>query len=205
MKDRFYLVSLRDTVGSNTAFHSHHGRGYSTDQRNARVYTLDEAQRAWNTGREFDLPIDADAVDRNLVFHVDHQLVPGQSDLTESATGYVGFVKGQWDGNDLFWLADTGTDTNFSLARRFYAPLAGSPDVVWLPHHIADIAKRPTFSVELIDRRRMTQGAGLKMPAWLKHRNRRQSNGLVRWNCPGCGRISWQQNPYDFDGCRFCI
>lgn len=34
MKDRFYLVSLRDTVGSNTAFHSHHGRGYSTDQRN---------------------------------------------------------------------------------------------------------------------------------------------------------------------------
>ncbi|HGO5393067.1 hypothetical protein OGV35_13145 [Citrobacter sp. Cb016] len=37
MKDRFYLVSLRDTVGSNTAFHSHHGRGYSTDQRNARV------------------------------------------------------------------------------------------------------------------------------------------------------------------------
>ncbi|HHP2618803.1 TPA: hypothetical protein ACR8QX_003983, partial [Citrobacter freundii] len=79
MKDRFYLVSLRDTVGSNTAFHSHHGRGYSTDQRNARVYTREEAQRAWNTGREFDLPVDADAVDRHLVFHVDHQFVPGKT------------------------------------------------------------------------------------------------------------------------------
>ena len=108
MKDRFYLVSLRDTVGSNTAFHSHHGRGYSTDQRNARVYTREEAQRAWNTGREFDLPVDADAVDRHLVFHVDHQFVPGKTILSESATKYVGFVNGQWDGNDLFWLADAG-------------------------------------------------------------------------------------------------
>lgn len=116
MKDRFYLVSLRDTVGSNTAFHSHHGRGYSTDQRNARVYTREEAQRAWNTGREFDLPVDADAVDRHLVFHVDHQFVPGKTILS-SATKYVGFVNGQWDGNDLFWLADAGTTTDFSLAR----------------------------------------------------------------------------------------
>lgn len=205
MKDRFYLVSLRDTVGSNTAFHSHHGRGYSTDQRNARVYTREEAQRAWNTGREFDLPVDADAVDRHLVFHVDHQFVPGKTILSESATKYVGFVNGQWDGNDLFWLADAGTTTDFSLARVFDSPQADRPDVVWLPHHIPDAAKRPTFSVERIDRRKMTQGAGLLMPAWLKRQNRRQSMGLTRWNCPGCGRISWQQNPYDFDGCRFCI
>ncbi|EHW2068226.1 TPA_asm: hypothetical protein G1455_24185 [Salmonella enterica] len=49
MKDRFYLVSLRDTVGSNTAFHSHHGRGYSTDQRNARVLDVNYLGRYAST------------------------------------------------------------------------------------------------------------------------------------------------------------
>lgn len=46
----FYLVSLRDTVGSNTAFHSHHGRGYSTDQRNAGFTPASTTRMEYGTG-----------------------------------------------------------------------------------------------------------------------------------------------------------
>jgi len=41
------------------------------------------------------------------------------------------------------------------------------------------------------------------MPDWLKEQNRRKKSrsGKVRWNCPHCGKITWQYSPYDFEGC----
>lgn len=202
MKNRFYLACLRETVGTNMSFWCKDGKGYSSSIDKAHVYTLEEAQAAWNSGRSIDLPVDADAVDALAVYHVDHQLVPGVTIVEADCDKYVGFVKGRWDGNDLYWLVDVGQPTtDFTKAATVSQSQPDSAEIVWLPFHVADAAKRRTFNIDHLNRRTMIQGAGLRIPAWLKRQNRRKPSGKTRWNCPHCGRISWQYNPYDFDGC----
>lgn len=60
MSNRFYMMCLRETVGNNASFHCHNGNGYSSDIDRAHVYTLEEAQKAWNCGRDIDQPVCAD-------------------------------------------------------------------------------------------------------------------------------------------------
>lgn len=203
MADRFYMACLRDTVGSNMSFHCQNGRGYASDISKARVYSLEEAQKAWEFGRDIDLPISADSVDSLAVFHVDHQHIPGVNTFDDTNENCVAFVKGSWDGNDVYWLsACDAPTTDFSKAAVVPLPAFLSPDLVWLPFTTADAVKRRTFNINLLDRRTMIQSAGLRQPVWLKRQKRRRSSGKTRWNCPCCGKISWQENPYDFDGCR---
>ncbi|CAH3928836.1 hypothetical protein AI2795V1_4694 (plasmid) [Serratia marcescens] len=203
MKKRFYMLSLRDTVGSNASFHCKDGNGYNTNIDKAHVYNLEEAQSDWNNGRDIDLPVDADAVDALAVYHVDHQHVPCVSTVENGCTQYVAFVKGQWDGNDLYWVTGVNMQhIDFNQAAIFTTPALNIPGVVWLPLHTADTVKRRTFNINLLNRRTMIQGAGLLKPEWLKRHDRRKTSCKIRWNCPSCGKISWQFNPYDFDGCR---
>ena len=203
MADRFYMACLRDTVGSNMSFHCRNGQGYASDINKAHVYTLEEAQNSWNRGRDIDLPVSADAIDAAAVWHVDHQHIPGESVLEEGCERYVAFVKGRWNGNDVYWLSDLLPTDDFSKARIFAeSPDTNHSDLVWLPFTTADAVKRRTFNINLLDHRTMIQGAGLRQPDWFKRQKRRKSSGKTRWNCPYCGKISWQENPYDFDGCR---
>lgn len=51
MNDRFYMLCLRETVGTNASFHCRNGNGYSSNIDAAHVYTLEEAQESWNKGR----------------------------------------------------------------------------------------------------------------------------------------------------------
>ncbi|MCQ6312525.1 hypothetical protein [Citrobacter portucalensis] len=44
MNDRFYMLCLRETVGTNASFHCRNGNGYSSNIDAAHVYTLQEAQ-----------------------------------------------------------------------------------------------------------------------------------------------------------------
>ncbi|MCE0802008.1 hypothetical protein LVQ77_17125 [Buttiauxella sp. S04-F03] len=203
MKNRFYLACTRETVGTNMSFHCVNGNGYSTNVGLAHTYTREEAQAAWDNGREIELPVSADDIDALTVLHVDHQYVPGKTTIEPGCVKYVGFVKGQWDGNDLYWLCNGSLPTtDFSKASTFESP-TDSAEIVWLPFHLADAVKLRTFNINLLDRRRMIQGAGLKTPDHIKRYKRHKgSSGKVRWNCPCCGKISWQLNPYDFDGCR---
>lgn len=204
MSERFYMLCTRETVGNNASFHCQNGNGYSSDIDRAHVYTQEEAQRSWNFGREIDQPVCADNVDALAVWHVDCQRIPAESVTVPGCDAYVAYKKGDWNGNDVYWLQGGGLPTNdFSKAFVFVAANIGEPGVVWLPFVTADAVKRRTFNINEFNRRTMVQGAGLLMPYWLKKHNRRQSTrtGKVRWNCPECGRISWQFNPYDFDGC----
>ncbi|OKP31071.1 hypothetical protein BSQ40_03190 [Serratia fonticola] len=197
------MLCLRDTVGTNASFHCKDGSGYSTDIDKAHAYTREEAQSAWNCGRDIDLPISAYWVNALSVFHVDHQHVPGETTIEDDCDRYVGFVKGQWDGNDLYWLCNGYIPvTDFSNASIYCKSDTERHGVVWIPFHIADAVKRRTFAIQLLNRRTMIQGAGLRKPDWLKRQERRNPSGKVRWNCPCCGKISWQFNPYDFDGCK---
>lgn len=174
MADRFYMACLRDTVGSNMSFHCRDGHGYASDINKAHVYTLEEAQNSWNRGRDIDLPVSADAIDAAAVWHVDHQHIPGESVLEEGCERYVAFVKGRWNGNDVYWLSDLLPTDDFSKARVFAQPDTTDSDLVWLPFTIADAVKRRTFNINLLDRRTMIQGAGLRQPDWLKRQKRRK-------------------------------
>jgi hypothetical protein len=199
--DRFYLACLRDTVGTNISFHCRDGNGYSTNIDAAHVYTREEAQSAWDRGREIDLPLCADHVDRLSVWHVDSQKLPTHSVV--SIGPHVAFAKGCWNGNDVYWATDDGKDCDFTKAIKFddVIPSALPGNWVLVPFELADSFKRRTFDISLLDRRRMIQSAGLVTPEHIKKQSRRKDSGKTRWNCPACGKINWQHNPYDFNGC----
>ena len=203
VKSKFYMLCTRDTVGSNAAFHCKDGCGYSTDIDKAHVYTREEAQSAWESGRSIDQPISAFWVNGLADFHVDSQVIPHESVIQEGCDNYVGYLKGTWDGNDVYWLTQAYRPvTDFSLAQRFSTPDLTMGNIVWLPFEIADAKKRRTFRLSNFSARTMVQGPGLRIPDWLKRQRRRKgSSGKTRWNCPCCGKISWQHNPYDYDGC----
>ena len=200
--DRFYLACLRDTVGTNVSFHCKDGKGYSTDLRKAHVYTRDEAQKAWENGREFDLPLCSYRVDQLAVPHVDCQYIPSGDVIEPGCTEYVAFQKARWNGNDVFWrCADGNPRTDFDMADRFSKPSNGE-GWIWIPWETANSARRPTFDIIHINRRTMIQAAGLVTPLHIQRQRRRSSSGKTRFNCPSCGRIHWQYNPYDFEGCE---
>ena len=94
MSNRFYMMCLRETVGNNASFHCHNGNGYSSDIDRAHVYTLEEAQKAWNCGRDIDQPVCADSVDAIAVWHVDCQYIPTESLIESDCTAYVAYKKG---------------------------------------------------------------------------------------------------------------
>ncbi|KPD01973.1 hypothetical protein V5070_02855 [Moellerella wisconsensis] len=199
----FYMICTRDTVGSNASFHCKDGKGYATDIDKAHIYTLEEAQKAWEHGRSIDQPVCTESVLSLAEYHVDCQYIPRETVIQEGCTSYVGYVKGDWDGNDVYWLNDRGyPSTNFSIAKRFTTPDLTMDNIVWLPLDIADAQKRRTFRLANFNARSMVQSAGLRVPEWLKKQRRRKGNsGKTRWNCPCCGKISWQYDPYTFSGC----
>lgn len=207
MKNRFYLACFRDNVGSNVSFQCKEFKGYHTDIDQAHECTLEEAQRKFNHAREYDLPLSADHVDALAVWKVDHQYLPSKSDLSPSDK-YVFFVKGIWDGNDVYWTDLNGSkSTNFLHAQvigRTAAECINHNDYVVVPFELADKSKRRTFDFRKVNKRTMVQGAGLIMPKHLKKISRRNPNPMTRFNCPECGKINWQHNPYDFDGCNHC-
>jgi len=208
MKDRFYLACFRDNVGSNVSFHCIDGKGYATDISKAHVYSREDAQKEWDTGRTYDRPISADHVDELAVWKVDHQYIPNETQIIDGVVGYAVFVKGQFDGNDVYWLNKQSfeTSTDFEMASYFLLEeIRGLGQIyVAIPYHLADKAKRRTFDFSKYNPRTMTQGAGLKMPEHLKKAKHRVKNPKSRFNCPSCGKIVWQFNPYEFDHCDHC-
>lgn len=93
MSNRFYMMCSRETVGNNASFHCHNGNGYSSNIDRAHVYTLEEAQKAWNCGRDIDQPVCADSVDAMAVWHVDCQYIPTESLIEPDCTAYVAYKK----------------------------------------------------------------------------------------------------------------
>jgi hypothetical protein len=204
-QDRFYLASLRDTVGGNMAFHAVGGRGYVTDVSKAHLFDLVAAQRAWDTGREFDLPVSANDIDRATVFHVDCQHISSATLIQADCERYVAFVPGRWDGNDVYWVQVDGEPTTDFSKARIFQPSEVHAGLVFIPFDSAQRVKRPTFALALLNRRKSVLGAGLLTPDHVKRAQRKKSgSGKTRFNCPSCGRLSWQFNPDEFEGCNVC-
>lgn len=204
MKDRFYLACFRDNVGSNVAFHGNGGCGYTTDIDKADAYTRDKAQQAWEMAREYDQPISADHVDALAVWKVDMQYIPTETIIDSTVLQWVGFQRGRYNGNDVFWLTGKLHDVDFTKSKIFGFDEVPIEDesIVYVPFELANKVKRRTFDFSKINRRTMIQGAGLRTPDRIKREKRRKYNPKTRMNCPSCGKIHWQLNPYDFEGCN---
>lgn len=207
MKNRFYLRSPHGNTGSNMVFHAVDGQGYTTNLALAHIYSLEEAQREYELARDNEHPISADHVDALATQKVDHQHLPLSSDLSPSDR-YVAFVKGIWDGNDVYWIDLNGTRTTNFLHAKIFGRTAvecfNHTDYVVVPFELADARKRSTFNFALFNKRKMITAAGLKTPERIKKQRRRVSNPMTRFNCPECGKINWQHNPYDFEVCNHC-
>lgn len=201
MKNRFYMACTRDNIGANMAWHGSCG-GYTSDVNKAEVLNRDQAQEKWDRLRDIDIPISADHVDQLLKYKVDMQYIPSDSLIDDSET-YVVFIDNKYCGNDRFFITDTIPSTDFSLARVINkSDIKIQEGISYIPFSLADKEKRQTFDFSHYNPRTMTQGAGLRIPDYIKKQRRRAANsGKHRWNCPACGKISWQYNPYDFDGC----
>ena len=212
MRDRFYIACFRDNVGPNVSFHRHQFAGYHTDIDQAHECTLEEAQHHFNHAREYDLPISADHVDELAVWKVDHQYIPMETICIDENESYVAYQENKWDGNDVYWMTMffqplTGFNhaykMDYELAKAFLESAESSGYVV-IPFSLANKAKRRTFDFRKLNKRTMVQGAGLITPNHLKRSKRRNQNPMTRFNCPECGKINWQHNPYDFEGCNHC-
>lgn len=204
MKTRFYLACLRDNVGGNVAFHSDAGDGYPTDVNKAGAYSLENAQRAWEGGRGYDQPISADHVDAHLIWKVDCQRLPIHNQMQDNCTQYVAFQSSRWRGNDVYWVTEHGMSVDFSQAKILSMNDINTADerLIYVPFTIANTEKRQTFDYAKLNKRTMIQGAGLRLPADRKRIRRRKANPKSRWNCPSCGKLHWQHNPHDFEGCK---
>lgn len=209
MRDRFYLRSSHGDLGSNIVWHRHNGAGYHSDIAQAHVYTLEEAQKEWTESWGDSQPISADHVDALATWKVDHQLIPSKTVLHDNVNEYVAYQSGRWDGNDVYWLNKLAfsTFTDFSKASVFTRReidifLKHQTDYVVIPFADAEKVKRRTFEASLFNARVMVQGAGLKATDQIKKNRRRADKEYkTRFNCPECGKISWQHNPHYFEGC----
>ena len=197
----FYLRSRHGNCGTNLMFHNKNGAGYGSDLDNLETYSLEDAQKELNHGIA-NLPLLKSAVDELSIKAVDCQYIKNEDNHTDPNDQYVVQVKGLWDGNDIAFMV-IGYTFNYSEAHVF-----SYSDAVrrceghekfhsWSKYYLDTLCRR-TFQEENINTRKMITGPGLK---YKKPRKQRPTTGKERWNCPSCGKINWQFNPYDFDGC----
>ncbi|RKG33022.1 hypothetical protein [Acinetobacter tianfuensis] len=207
MKNRFYLRSPHGNTGSNMVFHAVNGQGYTTNLALAHVYSLAEAQREYELARDGEHPVSADHVDKLSVEKVDHQGLPSESVYADWASSYVVYKKGVYDGNDVYWVSGEGVTTDLSQADIYTQSEAlqiNQSSFVALPFDLVEAKARRTFKASLFNSRKMITAAGLRIPKRIQKLRRRQPSPMTRFNCPECGKINWQHNPYDFEGCNHC-
>lgn len=195
----FYLRSRHGNTGTNLMFHNKNGAGYGTDLDGLSVYTLDEAQKEINHDIA-NLPLLKSEVDNKSILAVDCQYLDSLEDKIDSNDEYIVQKKGLWNGNDIAFVVMGGYTFNYKEAHVFssYGALFNNGYHVWSKTYLDKIARR-TFQEENINTRKMITGPGIK---YKKPRKQRPTTGKERWNCPSCGKISWQFNPYDFEGCK---
>jgi len=201
MGELFYLQDSRSNLGSNAVFWNKDGCGYGTNLDQLEVYTLESAQ-SHHSGRNSDVPLLKSLVDELSVLAVDHQYLP--ESLTDDKTGeYVIQIKGSWNGNDILFVAEHGSSYKYNDAKVFtvgeISSFLSNKDryTVFSKHSIDRIARR-TFQIENIDKKSMITKAGIKL---VKPKRVRPTTGKTRGNCPECGKITWDYNPYENSYC----
>ncbi|MGI2222640.1 hypothetical protein [Shewanella oncorhynchi] len=198
MNPLFYLCDSRSNVGSTCLFWAQDGCGYTSNLNKAHVYTLEEAQRQFNT-RHTDVPLEKTLVDELARSRVDCQYLPADGEKAGCGE-YVISPKGRWDGNDIYWLTFDFLSVNYKGAVVFsYRNALARIDELGIDANIyakpdIDAIARRTLQAANVNERRMITAAGIRKP---KRQRTRQTTGKTRGNCPHCGAITWGFNPYE--------
>lgn len=202
MSNEFFLASFRDSVGKNMSWNGKKNNGYPTDIDKAQVYSLEEAQLAWETCRHFEQPVSAKHVRELSIFKVDCQYIPRETTLDDSDS-YCAFEKNMFDGNDVYWLTDTKTSTDFNKVKIISRSQLSevSENFIVIPLSLAEKSKRRVFELDDFNPRKMVQAAGLIIPKKVKLLRRRKKDAKTRFNCFTCGKLSWQEQSYYYEGC----
>lgn len=203
--NKFYRTSQHGGVGSTVMFWCINGAGYTSNIDEAHVYDLEEAQKQINSGYfcNNEHPLSVAHVNELSEWRVDHQYLSTGNKSKNNE--YVIVKRGEYDGNDVPFIAGIGSTTNYADAEIFTmqqaenlsSRLSYSVDIY--PREMTDEIARRTFQFKNINRRKMITNAGV---VGCKKKRESKASGKTRWNCPSCGKISWQWNPYDFDGCK---
>lgn len=200
MENQFYLVCRHGNCGTNVMFHNKDENGYGTDIDNLQVYTAEEGQKALGYDIK-SLPLLKSAVDELSIRSVDCQYV-SQNDEQEDPNGeYIVQVKGCWNGNDIAFVMMGGQTYDLDKAAVFSLEdaksVCGFDTDIWSKAYLISKSRR-TFQEQNISIRKMVTGAGIK---YKKPRKRRETSGKTRHNCPNCGKIVWDYNPYEAPNC----
>lgn len=200
MDELFYLTSRHGDCDDDLMLHGIEGNGYVTDLSKAHKFTLEEAQKELDHDIN-SLPLLVDAVDAIGIQAVDCQYIkePKRKDPNGE---YVVQVDRTWNGNDIAFIKKYGETFDYREAEVFtydeaMMHFAGTRNVI-LSKAYMDSLSRPVMWRSLVSTRKMITGAGIK---YKKPRKKKEGTGKTRMNCPSCGRLHWQHNPYDFDGC----
>jgi len=207
MENEFYLRSRHGDTGCNVMFHIKDGMGYGTNLDNLHVFTREEAQKKVNHDIG-NLPLLKSEVDKLSIRAVDMQYLDAKKDLidtldTEPAT-YVLQVSRHWNGNDIYFNCgremtyDFDKADKYSFIDAFKIQNNHQGMVMWTVEYLETIARR-TFQSHNINTRKMITGPGIE---YKKPRKPRETTGKTRGNCPICGRITWNDNPYEHATCE---
>jgi len=201
MEKLFYLTSRHGNCGDNVMFHNKNGAGYGTDLDGLRLYTIEKAQEELNHDIR-SLPLLKSAVDAVSITAVDCQYIDNKLTVHDQNDEYVVQIKQLWNGNDIAFAVMGGHTFDYGKASVLSLDdaqsISGADTNIWAKSYLDKICRR-TFQEQNINTRKMITCPGIK---YKKPRKPRPTSGKERWNCPSCGRISWQYNPYDFEGCN---
>ena len=199
----FYLRDTRSNVGSSCMFWRINGNGYGSNLDDAEVFNKEDAQRYADRQDHF-IPLSKTEVDKLVSIRVDCQYL--DDNATSDTDEWVLMREGKWDGNDVYFRTNDASEDslNYKSAMIYTRSSAiiinkdtGGKYTPFPLSHIKSISRR-TIASENISIRKMTQNSGIKY----RKPRKRASSGKERFNCPSCGRLVWQYNPYDFEGCK---
>lgn len=202
----FYKTSAHGGVGSTVMFHGINGAGYVSNIDQAHIYSLEEMKEivanGWMRNYE-EHPLSVKLVDELATWRVDMQHIDAEDEYpskVDSNDEYVAVRKGNYDGNDLKFACDLGDSYDYSLAKVYreedVQPYIEHGNQYWdfIPKSITDEKARRTFQFKNINRRKMITGAGI---TGIRKPRKSNATGKSRGNCPECGKITWDWNPYE--------
>jgi len=205
MSELFYMRDSRSNTGNNVMFWNIGGAGYGTNLDGLEVYTREEAQRRHNS-RNSDVPLLKSLVDEVSISAVDCQVLP-ESGGIDSGGEYVVQRKGHWNGNDIRFVGRFGETYEYGKAgiytkKETEEHFSDQESFLVFSKAALDNVARRTFQVGNIDLKAMIKKPGIRL---VKPKRQRPTSGKTRHNCPSCGKIVWDFNPYDAPYCSvFC-
>jgi len=202
MDKLFYKTCRHGNCGSNVTFHNKDECGYGTDLKNLETYSLEKAQREmdYQDGSLFLLKSE---VDKFAIKHVDMQYLDIKKGAPVALSdNCVIQINGEYDGNDILFLSELGTTFDLSKARQVSLSFANEyADIgtmtAWLKPYLESIS-RDTFQAHNINKRKMITAGGIRY----RTPRRSTATGKTRGNCPTCGKITWDWNPYENAHCK---